>query len=107
MPRPAARQPDQRVLLAAGDVPHQRLAIAVSGAYPAGYRVLHLAMQHARLPVARPAVDVLLRQAAVDCSSCHRLLQMQAAGVDHVQFCLAPATPHGVEALAGVLEKVQ
>jgi alkanesulfonate monooxygenase SsuD/methylene tetrahydromethanopterin reductase-like flavin-dependent oxidoreductase (luciferase family) len=36
-----------------------------------------------------------------------RLLQMQAEGVDHVQFCLAPATPQGVEALAGVVETVR
>lgn len=35
-----------------------------------------------------------------------RLLQMQAEGVDHVQFCLAPATPQGVEALAGVVATV-
>ncbi len=35
-----------------------------------------------------------------------RLLQLQAAGVDHVQFCLAPATPHGVAALAAVTQQV-
>lgn len=35
-----------------------------------------------------------------------RLLQLQAEGVDHVQFCLAPATPKGVEALALVVERL-
>ena len=35
-----------------------------------------------------------------------RLLQLQAAGVDHIQFCLAPATPRGVEALAAVTQQV-
>jgi alkanesulfonate monooxygenase SsuD/methylene tetrahydromethanopterin reductase-like flavin-dependent oxidoreductase (luciferase family) len=35
-----------------------------------------------------------------------RLQELQAAGVDHVQFCLAPATPQGVAALAEVVAKV-
>ena len=36
-----------------------------------------------------------------------RLLAMQAEGIDHIQFCLAPATPRGVEALAGVVERAR
>jgi alkanesulfonate monooxygenase SsuD/methylene tetrahydromethanopterin reductase-like flavin-dependent oxidoreductase (luciferase family) len=35
-----------------------------------------------------------------------RLLELQAAGIDHVQLCLAPATPHGVEAVAPVVAKL-
>ena len=35
-----------------------------------------------------------------------RLLQLQAEGIDHVQLCLTPATPAGVEAMVPVVEKV-
>jgi len=33
-----------------------------------------------------------------------RLGEIEALGVDHVQFCLAPATPEGIEALTPVVE---
>jgi len=35
-----------------------------------------------------------------------RLLQLRAAGADHVQFCLVPATPQSVEDLARVVAEV-
>jgi len=35
-----------------------------------------------------------------------RLRAIEAEGIEHVQLCLAPATPHGVAALASVVEAI-
>ncbi|HSQ36459.1 MAG TPA: hypothetical protein VLS92_01045, partial [Acidimicrobiia bacterium] len=35
-----------------------------------------------------------------------RLRGMEAEGIEHVQLCLAPATPRGIEAMAPVVEAV-